>query len=228
LSEIKDRIMASPARLEFPAGTEISEAAALLVAVANRNGIGCTGDFNGIELVAQPNETTAEQITQFYSDECQRRHEAYIASPAYAKAKEATRIAKEASELAFNEAIKNAPPIELRDEQLWKESLAKNQDPYGAGVYRYAETWARMMQKRVAEGESVAFAAQATRFVADKEGITGFMYGCAVSILAACWVHGEELRRWHNLDSQIGNEGEKANESGGVLNPAVLNIGSKE
>lgn len=51
------------------------------------------------------------------------------------------------------------------------------------------------------------------------------MYGCAVSILSQVWIHGEELRRWHNLDSQIGTEGEKANESGGVLNPAVLNIG---
>lgn len=57
------------------------------------------------------------------------------------------------------------------------------------------------------------------------EGITGFMYGCAVSALAHFWAHGEALRRWHNLDTQIGTEGEKANESGGVLNPALLNIG---
>ncbi|MDA8315367.1 MAG: hypothetical protein M0010_09365 [Actinomycetota bacterium] len=46
--------------------------------------------------------------------------------------------------------------------------------------------------------------------------------GAAVSVLASCWVHGEELRRWHNLDTQIGTEGEKANASGGVLNPALL------
>ena len=59
---------------------------------------------------------------------------------------------------------------------------------------------------------------------ADTEGITGFMYGAAVSVLASCWEHGEELRRWHNLKTQIRDEGEKANESGGVLNPALLNI----
>ena len=53
---------------------------------------------------------------------------------------------------------------------------------------------------------------------------SGFQYGAAVTTLAACWEHGDELRRWHNLKSQIGNEGEKANESGGVLNPAILNI----
>jgi hypothetical protein len=51
------------------------------------------------------------------------------------------------------------------------------------------------------------------------------MYGCAVSILAKCWQHGDQLRRWHNLKTQIRDEGERANESGGVLNPALLNIG---
>ena len=44
-------------------------------------------------------------------------------------------------------------------------------------------------------------------------------------MLAQCWVHGEALRRWHNRDTQIGTEGDKANESGGVLNPALLTIG---
>jgi len=35
------------------------------------------------------------------------------------------------------------------------------------------------------------------------------------------------LRKWHNIKTQIGNEGEKANASGGVLNPALLNISAK-
>lgn len=60
---------------------------------------------------------------------------------------------------------------------------------------------------------------------ADTDGITGFMYGAAVSALAHFWVYGEELRRWHNKDVQIGNEGDIANETGGVLNPALLTIG---
>jgi hypothetical protein len=47
-------------------------------------------------------------------------------------------------------------------------------------------------------------------------------------VLASCWEHGEELRRWHNLKTQIRDEGEKANESGGVLNPALLNIEAGE
>jgi hypothetical protein len=52
--------------------------------------------------------------------------------------------------------------------------------------------------------------------------------GCAVSILSHFWKHGEELRRWHKIDTQIGDVGDKANESGGVLNPALLNIGKNK
>ena len=62
---------------------------------------------------------------------------------------------------------------------------------------------------------------------ADTDGITGFMYGMATSILARSRVHGEALRRWHNLKTQIGTEGEQANESGTTLNPALLSVGGK-
>jgi hypothetical protein len=77
----------------------------------------------------------------------------------------------------------------------------------------------------MAKGATVAECAQRASHLADDEGITGFMYGCAVSILSKVWQYGEDLRRWHNIDTQIGTEGEKANESGGVLNPALLSIG---
>jgi len=54
------------------------------------------------------------------------------------------------------------------------------------------------------------------------------MYGWAVSFLASFWKYGEELRRWHNLDTQLGDEGEQANkEKGATLNPALLSIGKK-
>lgn len=58
---------------------------------------------------------------------------------------------------------------------------------------------------------------QKTSHDADTEGITGFMYGCAVNILAHVWEHGEELRRWHN--------GEYDYDGDGVVNPAILTVG---
>jgi hypothetical protein len=51
------------------------------------------------------------------------------------------------------------------------------------------------------------------------------MYGAGVSMLSQVWEHGEQLRTWHNLKTQLRDEGERANKSGGVLNPALLNVG---
>jgi len=118
--------------------------------------------------------------------------------------------------------------MKLKDRDQWEQGLAKNQDPYGSAVYRYAEAWADLMERETGKGVTLADCAERTSHEADTEGITGFMYGCAVGILSHVWEHGEELRRWHNIKTQISNEGEKANETGGVLNPALLCIDGKE
>lgn len=117
-------------------------------------------------------------------------------------------------------------PFSITDQDGWDKTVAANDDGgYGRAVMVYAAQWANLMEERLDRGERLADIAEQTSHLADTEGITGFMYGCAVSILSKVWKHGEELRRWHNLKTQIGNEGEKANESGGVLNPALLKIG---
>lgn len=111
-------------------------------------------------------------------------------------------------------------------EKDYAEYVAKNKDPYGSAVIKYTERWADLMEARIANGEKIKDFAKPTSFKADKGiGITGFMYGCAVRALAHFWEHGEALRLWHNLDTQIKDEGEKANESGGVLNPAIIRLG---
>jgi len=120
------------------------------------------------------------------------------------------------------------PPMKFKNAEvqgLWEKGLANNQDPYGNAVFSYASEWATLMEVEFAKGRKIAECAKETSHTADDEGVTGFMYGVAVSILASCWLHGEALRLWHNIDTQIGDEGEKANESGTVLNPALLNIG---
>ena len=60
----------------------------------------------------------------------------------------------------------------------------------------------------------------------DAGGITGFMAGCVAQMVAGCHSRGEEFRRAWNQDVQINDEGDKANETGGILNPALLNISS--
>jgi hypothetical protein len=116
--------------------------------------------------------------------------------------------------------------LKVKDQTVYDDWVKKNSgDAYSAAIFRYAEAWADLMEEQMAQGELVEYIAEKTSRTADTEGITGFMYGAAVSILSQCWIYGEDLRRWHNVKTQIGTEGETANKNGGVLNPALLNIG---
>lgn len=113
-----------------------------------------------------------------------------------------------------------------RDQAAWDTWVAAQKgDGYGLACFSFAERWADLMEAAIAEGKLLQDVAKQTSHTADTEGITGFMYGMAVSILAKTWVHGEELRRWHNLDWGRHGEGERANAEGTVLNPAIVIIG---
>lgn len=92
------------------------------------------------------------------------------------------------------------------------------------GVAGFAERWARLMQLRINQGQPLENIAEKSANDADLEGLTGYTYGIAVTILARCWKYGEELRRWHNLSVQIGTEGEEANLTNEVLNPGLMKI----
>jgi len=117
--------------------------------------------------------------------------------------------------------------MKVSDEAAWKKWREANMDGgYGQAVIEYAERWANLVEERTVGDQALleSVVKQASHD-ADTEGITGFMYGVAVSVLATSWAWGERLRKWHNLDIQIGHEGERANEGKGVLNPALLNLG---
>jgi hypothetical protein len=140
--------------------------------------------------------------------------------------REAYQREQETAAVKLKAALETAPFLSLKDPDGWKECVNNNSDPYGGACVRFAENWGRLMQARLEQGAKIGDIADECCSIADgPEGITGFMYGAAVSILSHVWEHGEELRHWHNLKTQIGTEGEKANESGGTLNPAVLRFG---
>ena len=124
---------------------------------------------------------------------------------------------KEEKERAEYEKSVAGVEMEFGNEQMWKDGLDKNVDPYGRCCYDYAEAWAKLMQVQISKGKTVAQCAEKTSHQLSFFGITGFMYGCAVGILSSCWKHGEELRKWHN--KEYGHEGD------GVVNPAILTIG---
>ena len=106
-------------------------------------------------------------------------------------------------------------------EQEYKDWYEKNSDPYGRACFTYAERWAEMMEKEIDESKENAMKvivdnAEKLRHEADKEGITGFMYGIAVRILSLYWEYGECLRKWHNKEYEYDGDG--------VVNPAVITV----
>lgn len=210
------------------AGEDISRTAKQMVALANCVDDTVKTEFNGVELKANPSKdeiTAVAVITAYYHNESSRRAEEYVNSPKYKKWQREAEEAQRRQDLILKGALSVAPEkMTLRDEEGWKKTVAANTYGYGGGIIRYAERWARLMEVRMANGATLEACADKTSSLVNNESITGFMYGCAVSILSQVWIHGEELRRWHNLKTQIGHEGEKANASGGVLNPALLSL----
>ena len=109
-------------------------------------------------------------------------------------------------------------------EQEYREWKDKNSDPYGSCTFRYAERWAGMLGNKIEEigdaRKAIMENAESLSHEADTEGITGFMYGCAVSILSSSWEYGEELRKWHNKEYDY--------EGDGVVNPAIITLQKRE
>ena len=124
------------------------------------------------------------------------------------------------------------PAMRLKDQPTFEAAVLSNIDTgYGAAALLYAALWAGEMERELASGAALEAVADDCSHRADDQlgsyGVTEFQHGCAVGLLSAAWEHGEQLRRWHNLKTQIHDEGEKANESGAVLNPALVTLERK-
>lgn len=115
------------------------------------------------------------------------------------------------------------PIANQEDLDKWNEN---NKDPYGSCICKVAEEVMRMLDEEIPEGKEYDpwdLINKADDNI-NAGGITGFMAGAAAQMVSHCHSRGEEFRRLWNKEIQIGNEGDEANESGGILNPAVLNI----
>ena len=182
-------------------------------------------DFNGVKLSANA-DTIPGDLAGMYSSETKRRNDEYLASDEYKAAEAAAQKRQEESDAAFHAAMCGTPDEPtFKDPEGWAKATEVKEEEkmagYAQGIFRWAKNAARFMEKKVAEGKKVAEVADEAFRVTDNEGFTGNMYGWAVRLLSQFWVHGEELRQWHN--AQYGDQGAKANKKdGAVINPAVL------
>ena len=107
----------------------------------------------------------------------------------------------------------------------WNDWVKNNKDPYGKCYVDVARRVMEILDEEEGEFEPNALIARA-----DKEtnagGITGFMAGCVAAMVAQCHSRGEEFRKKWNKETQIGDEGDRANKKkDAILNPALLRIG---
>lgn len=107
----------------------------------------------------------------------------------------------------------------------WQKGLSNNTNPYGRACFVFANELAKNLEDLMVDtgrpfNELSSAEIKEAEDKADKVvgGVTGFMYGVAISCLTDVWEYGEELRKYHN--TQMGNPSAK-----GTINPAILNIG---
>jgi hypothetical protein len=120
----------------------------------------------------------------------------------------------------------------ITNKKDWNECVENNKDGYGGACIKVAEKAMEILDKEEGDFETHALICRA-----DDEsgagGITGFMAGCVAQMISHCHSRGEEFRKkWNNDNGIIETEegkkdigAKKANESGGVINPAILTIG---
>ena len=111
------------------------------------------------------------------------------------------------------------------DQEKFDSLVEANRDPYGKKCVDTAQRAMEILDEEPGDFDTHELICRADNESAGDGGITGFMAGAVASMISACHSRGDEFRRKWNGDNQIADEGDKANESGGVLNPALLSVG---
>lgn len=114
----------------------------------------------------------------------------------------------------------------ITDMVSWNKWVRNNTDAYGSACIAVAREAMEILDesgpidphKLISDADDKA----------KTGGITGFMAGCVAGMISKCHSRGEEFRRLWNKEYQLENEGDKANEKGTILNPALLNLEAKE
>lgn len=118
----------------------------------------------------------------------------------------------------------------ITNEKLWQKQVENNKDAYGKCCVDVAREVMRLLDESTDTINTHDLICKANKNIG-AGSITGFMAGAVASMVSQvsqCHSRGEEFRRAWNTDTQLQDEGDKANESGGTLNPALLNVEVKK
>lgn len=94
--------------------------------------------------------------------------------------------------------------MKVKDISAYNELKEKHKHEYEYNdIIAFTERWAELMEKGIEKGARLEEIAYDLSHKADTEGISSYMYGISVSILAECWIYGDSLRKWHNAKYNI-------------------------
>lgn len=228
ISSIKDGLV----KAEAVAGEHIND---FLVTVSrcfdpynNMYGIkGVEIKFNEFSMLVR--EWNVNSIKQMYERCCnmssnlwEKDWEEYKHSPEYIK-KRAKALKKECRHKAVVEKIRKFHQnmeFELKATavQEWQECKRVNsKENYDRAIIRYIILWVQYMEYLNQKyGMKISDIWDNCSYLANIEGVTGFMYGAAASIISQVWQHGEEFRKCYN--AKWNYYGER------TVNPAVLTL----
>lgn len=190
--------------------------------------------FNGVEFNITKDNADKDKIYKQYCDglheqaeKYRREMEEYMKTPEYREER-----AKELKSLNRKQRVRQkiieldrTTQLEFKDERakaIWKRWCKRNfRHRYTRCIVKFASCWGKHMQSIMNNPEkSLELIAHESSYASNINGITVYMYGCAVAILAECWKYGEQLRKYHN--TQYG-----CPDAEGVINPAVICIGTE-
>lgn len=226
-------------KLDTSAGNNFSTVAEKAKQIATEKKVTVEFEFNGVTCLVDKNtnldwlyrdysnswtmewKTVGANCQSEYTPQVQAEFEKRTKARAEKQAIEnATYRAKEAKEKKEFEAKVEGIELDLSDVEGWNKSREVNSDGYGGAALDYAEGWVKLMQIEIAKGKTVAECYDYSQEGLGFLGITGFQFGCAVSVLSQNWKHGEELRKVHNKKYGV-SEDKK-----GTVNPSILTVSS--
>jgi hypothetical protein len=224
-------------KLNTSAGNTFSEVSKKAKEIANKMGTTVEFEFNGVNCFVDKDtnldwlhrdysnswtmgwKEVGPLCVKKYSPEVQKEFEEKTAiREEQSRLREAEYARKEKAEKEIVEKLVAGINIDIIPEKKsdYDKYVANNsKDGYSRGVIDYGEYWAKLMQVEIAKGKVVREVADECQKNLGFLGITGFMYGCAVQGLSQFWIHGEELRKWHNKKYGVSED------TKGVVNPAI-------
>jgi len=175
------------------AGTRLQDVCEEAIRMATADKCEVSFEFNGHTLTATAGSTLAGML-KTYDEAWKAAADSYHASDEYKQAQVRRAEEKRQKAEALAAALALAPSqMTLRDPEAWQQMCASNADAYGAGVIRYAQTWARVMEGMHANGARIPDIAERCSHIADDVGVSGAGYGIAKSVLRQVWIHGGQL-----------------------------------